>query len=616
MSFIQVRPVLALRIGITGARSLENTQLPRLRAQLNALLLAAQQKIGELAERNPRVAAAYRHDLGEAPRPLLRFVSPLARGADRLAAQQALALGYSLHVPMPFPQAEYERDFDTPEDLAEFRDLLARAGDDWLALDGDHGPEMNRAYEAVGRYVVRHCDLLIAIWDGGPSGGRGGTADIVRYAAVSGVPVWWLHATEEHAPVWIGDIQDLRDPRPDSLSPEQQLAMYLETRINPAPPVRRHGRGIVGALAGVGQRHEVLPEAKYFTEPEREDKRRWPWRAYSKMIQWTSGLDPPWLPAQPPTDPVARYWFDRYAPADSDAGDYAARYRSAYVWVFLWGTLALACGALSLLFSLLHPAAAWLRTALETCALAFAIAEFITLVIILALIVFGMRQAWHEHFIEYRLLAELCRKQQALAPLGWTLPIVAVRGVTAADRAAWVAWLFAAEQRAAPSPRGELAHAARGAPRTAVLHDLIAEQQRYHAARGKMAEVASHKLERLGESLFVAVLVCVVLKLLLGHVFGAPGWAVLFAFLATVLPGVSAAFVGIRAYAELQLLAEQSHHMAAELERAHRRMERLNPQRTLVSQDIGAEAALVATLMLQDLDGWARLFRVKAMEPA
>lgn len=38
-------------------------------------------------------------------------------------------------------------------------------------------------------------------------------------------------------------------------------------------------------------------------------------------------------------------------------------------------------------------------------------------------------------------------------------------------------------------------------------------------------------------------------------------------------------------------------------------------KRVLVSQDIGSEAALVATLMLQDLDGWARLFRVKAMEP-
>ncbi len=135
--------------------------------------------------------------------PLLRFLSPLARGADRLAAEIALDLGYELYVPMPFPQAEYEKDFtgidpakepsapelSADEDLAEFRALLQRAGDDWLSLDGDHKSEMNRAYESVGRFVVRHSDLLIAIWDGEhEGGGRGGTAEIVRYAASVGAP--------------------------------------------------------------------------------------------------------------------------------------------------------------------------------------------------------------------------------------------------------------------------------------------------------------------------------------------------------------------------------------------------------------------------------------------
>jgi hypothetical protein len=363
----------------------------------------------------------------------------------------------------------------------------------------------------------------------------------------------------------------------------------------------------------LGRRHEVSPEAEYFKE--RGGKLSWPWHAYNKMIQWFSRLEPPRMPAQPPTDPVARYWFDRYILADAYAGEYAARYRSTYVWVFLLGTLALVFAALSLLFSLLHPAAARLGAVLEACSLVFALGEFATLVLILTLIAVGIRREWHEHFIEYRLLAELYRKQQALAPLGWALPVIAVRNVTAVDRAAWVSWLFAAEQRAAPPPRGELAHAARSAARTAILHDLITEQQRYHAARETMADVAGRTLERLGEVWFIAVLVCVLLKLLFAHAIGAPGWAVLFAFLATVLPSVSAAFVGIRAYAELPLLAEQSHHMSAELDQAYRRLERLNPQRTLVSQDIGSEAASVATLMLQDLDGWARVFRVKAVEP-
>jgi hypothetical protein len=92
------------------------------------------------------------------------------------------------------------------------------------------------------------------------------------------------------------------------------------------------------------------------------------------------------------------------------------------------------------------------------------------------------------------------------------------------------------------------------------------------------------------------------------------GLVPIFGVLAVALPGLSAASIGLRAYAELQLLAEQSRHMKAELERAQSRVNRLDPARAMVSQDLGAEAAAVAILMLQDLEGWARLFRVKGME--
>ena len=612
------RPALALRIGITGARSLDAAQLPRLSDQVQDMLSTARQAMQDLAARDRRVTSAYDHATGTILVPSLRLVSPLARGADRLPARAALTLGYTLHVPMPFPQAEYERDFDTPEDLAEFRGLLAQAGEDWLALDGDRGPETNRSYETVGRYVVRHSDVVIAIWDGGPGGGRGGTAEIVRYAAHAGVPVWWLHATEARDPVWIADIQDLRYPRAAAEQAETSLLAYLAALIPPPAPCHRHRHGIPGRLSRLGQGRHVSPEDEYFAE--REQKRRWPWRAYANLMRWASGFDLPWTVPRRPANTVARYWFDRYEFANARAAEHAARYRSSYVWVFGLGTLALIFGALALLSSLLHSTTSWQQEALHTLTPVFAVAELAALSLILTLVCLGMRWDWHEHSIEYRLLAELYRKQQALAPLGWTLPITAVRGMATADRATpdragWVAWLFAAEQRAAPPPRGDLAQAVQGTPRSAVLKELIAEQRSYHADRWKMAEAAGHTLALWGEILFGSVFLCVVVKLVLADLFDAHGWAVVFGFLATVLPGVSAGFVGIRAYAELQLIAEQSHHMAAELERAHRRVERLDTTRPLVSQDLGAEAAAVATLMLQDLEGWARLFRVKGVEP-
>src|ERR1035441_6670999 len=112
------------------------------------------------------------------------------------------------------------------EDLTEFRKLLdcAKA---WVALDGAHAPAgstgpdslAGHAYEGVGRFVVRHSDVMIAVWDGKAGNGRGGTAEIVRYAAGAGVPVWWIHATEKTEPVWLADVQDLRDPKSASTSP-------------------------------------------------------------------------------------------------------------------------------------------------------------------------------------------------------------------------------------------------------------------------------------------------------------------------------------------------------------------------------------------------------------
>jgi len=50
------------------------------------------------------------------------------------------------------------------------------------------------AYEQVGRYVVDHSDVVIAVWDGQQAQGRGGTADVVAYTRARRVPLWWIAA--------------------------------------------------------------------------------------------------------------------------------------------------------------------------------------------------------------------------------------------------------------------------------------------------------------------------------------------------------------------------------------------------------------------------------------
>uniref|UniRef100_A0A372ILC6 SMODS and SLOG-associating 2TM effector domain-containing protein n=2 Tax=Paracidobacterium acidisoli TaxID=2303751 RepID=A0A372ILC6_9BACT len=549
--------------------------------------------------------------------PELHMFSPLARGADRLAAQAALDLHYDLSVPMPFAQAEYEKDFtgsdkDHPEevplaahqDLEEFRHLLAQSSAQ-MTIDSRRNAEPSGedvsayAYEAVGRFVVRHCDLLIAVWDGSHGNGRGGTADIVHYAAVSGVPIWWIHAEREADPIWLSDIQDLRDPLPVSESPEQKLHTHL-ARLIPAPPrVRRHHNNWIGRLASVHREKNVSPASVYFSE---EPKPSNPiWKTYSKLMAWASGCKPRYPQVHEPVEPIARYWFRHYQTADSRASQYAARYRSSYVWVISLTTLSVIIGALAL--SLLRVKEEWSRV--------LAVCELATLIFIVLVVWASLRYEWHERSIEYRLLAELFRKQETLASLGWSLSIGHVQHLADTQRLSWVSWLFAAMQRSAPLPQASKMD---NETARAMLQHLIDEQITYHRDREKMSLNAAERFEGLGGLAFGIVLLCVILKVGSEAINGLPYMVLALAVMAIILPGISAACLAIRSYAELQLLAEQSRYMISELEHSRIRVARLNISRPLVSQDLGAEAAIVGTTMLQDLEGWGRLFRGKLME--
>ena len=133
-----------------------------------------------------------------------RIVSPLADGADRIVAQEGLALGAGLVCPLPFPRAEYERDFD-PNSRREFAALLA--GHEVVELPGSRATKdaADAAYEAVGLWVLGHCDALIAVWNGAGADGRGGTGQIVEEAVRRGLKTAWIHVPPrlEHASCWL-----------------------------------------------------------------------------------------------------------------------------------------------------------------------------------------------------------------------------------------------------------------------------------------------------------------------------------------------------------------------------------------------------------------------------
>jgi hypothetical protein len=611
-------PTLGIRIGVTGAVELSPGALAHVRGRIEEVLALVRDEMLRLASL-PEVRAAYRPQEPGKPFPRLRVVSPLAQGADRLVAERALDMNYEMQCAFPFDQAEYEHDFSgTPGSTAQFRTLAARAITLPLEMDGGRGDDESRSYEAVGRLVVRNCDVLIAIWNGRPGKGRGGTADTVRFATNFGPPVWWIHAEEDKAPVWLTDPHQLGKSTAEPADAASALRQYLTRLVVPPALPDLHPHTWFDRLAYVGRRSPTPP---YLMRMTPAGPKRRIWRASSWLMTKAAGGAPsPWTPPRAPDNDAACYWFEQYAPADARAGEYAARYRSSYILVFAFAALAVLFGTLTLAVSHEH-------TYLK---LAGTILELATLVPIAVIVWANLRRAWHPLSIEYRLLAELCRKQQALAPLGWSLPGPTVRAKLTpepsdgmeddlqADRAAWVEWLFGALQRSTTLPTGSFSAGMIADTLAAALDDLVRDQLKYHRDRRIQSRTAGNTFERIGEILFFAVLAVVLLKLGLKLV---PATRELhevldlLGVLAAALPAFSAAFVGIRAYAELSLLADQSRYMQLAMAAAERRLSRMTGGHPLASQELGAEIFGVAALMLQDVQGWVQLFRAKVVEP-
>ena len=117
----------------------------------------------------------------------LLFISPLADGADQIAARVAVELGFELHVVLPFARVVYRRELADDASRSAFDELLGKASC-VLELPGEHEQPID-AYVMTGRATIAHCDLLMAVWDGLPPRGRGGTGEVVELAVVNGTPV-------------------------------------------------------------------------------------------------------------------------------------------------------------------------------------------------------------------------------------------------------------------------------------------------------------------------------------------------------------------------------------------------------------------------------------------
>ncbi|WP_433379264.1 hypothetical protein ACQPZX_13175 [Actinoplanes sp. CA-142083] len=111
-------------------------------------------------------------------------VSNLADGADQLFAAHVLAAGGTLEVVLPCEG--YAGSLIADDSRSRFEDLRRAAA---TVTTMPYPEPSDQAFLAAGQALVDRCDHLFAVWDGHPSRGLGGTADVVTYARDRGLPV-------------------------------------------------------------------------------------------------------------------------------------------------------------------------------------------------------------------------------------------------------------------------------------------------------------------------------------------------------------------------------------------------------------------------------------------
>lgn len=652
-------PRLVFRVGVVGHRP------NRLRLADPVLLTRT---IGSLLDDIQRQVSAFQgahEDLYAGGPAVLRIVSPLAEGADRIVAREALDLGYQLQCPMPFPQEEYENDFrdpraQSPSALQEFRDLLAR-GDGVgecvrFELDGDRTDEA-AAYGATGRVVLNQSDIFLVVWDGGPAQGGGGTVEKLHEALRFGLPVIWIDAITPHACRVLRSPEDLPQPHGGSPLPGVPAALsaadvgQLVIEILQPPQPRSNGRR-TGA-----------PDlrARYFREKRPRLSLATVWKHFRDLVgdgtaHWRSIRVPDFERATESSWPSncggVAHWANcalrtYYAWADGLANLYGDRHRSAFISAFLLSVLAVtfalvpltrgtleqerpvqalpvaavsAPGAPPVAAPALHPTSPVpASTRGATRVSGHTIAEVVTLLMILGLIGSSWRFRWHARWMEYRIVAELVRQLRFLLPLGGGRPFPRASPLLAhyGDPArTWMYWHVRGIEREAGLPRARVDRAYVQASLEYAL-GVCREQLGYHRETAARCARIEHGLHRFAFALFFATLLGCLL-----HMARVMPWAEALATqihryaspralaaLGAIFPALAAALAGINNQGEFGRIAKRSRAMADRLQQLEGEISALSQRPDVRSREAIDVTWGLAQLMVDEVLDWRVVFK-------
>jgi len=575
-----------LAVGVTGHRAevLPEDSVPILRERVRDVLRQIEQAGRDLLERE--------RDCFAGLPPKLRFVSPIADGADQIAAEVALELGWELQAILPFERTHYRASLANEGARERLDGLLDRAAC-LLELPGDPSHTLD-AYVMTGRATVAHCDVLIAVWDGLPPRGRGGTGEVVQLALTRGTAII-------HVPLSPGGdtriLWSAFDPTVVTVADDPGVARPLDradvdallTGLLMPPPNEQEQNFLKRFLRERLRRIRARIEypllltaagvrrfrARDFTSRHAEAQIRDEWRRYragcSEAHNISAGID---------TLEESYSWADRLAT------HFAQTYRSGHIFNFVLGGVAVCLG----LAAFMAPHLRFEETAFEL---------LITLAIILNAVV-GKKLEWHRRWLDYRQLAERLRPMRSLKLLGIAAPDPPGTETNPVPRR-WIDWYASGIWRATGCPSGTIDRACAAHLGEAIADHEVAPQVGYHERNAHQIELLDHRLEQIAFVLFAAT-VLVTIATLVGIGLGSNfvntygNW---FTLVSAGFPALGTAVFGIRFQGDFGGDALRSMATANTL----RQIE------TELRKDVSLSRAAdlseqAARIMLSDLDEW------------
>jgi hypothetical protein len=189
-----------LSVGITGHRSIAAEPI------VSNAVEAAIATVLRTLEKGSRISRAGK-PLSTSTRFRLKVISMLAEGADLLGMQAGIDCGAELMGVLPFDEQSYREAFAGASSRVLFDNVWSKLSS-IVVLGGFAGDDAS--YEQANRAILDRSDIVIAVWDGDPARGRGGTGDVVHEALERGLPVIVISPQAETAPKLLGVAGETR----------------------------------------------------------------------------------------------------------------------------------------------------------------------------------------------------------------------------------------------------------------------------------------------------------------------------------------------------------------------------------------------------------------------